>query len=150
MNVRVGFPRRRDFSLARQVGVGLLFACILALAGCGSTKVYTADKTVVYNGNIYNMGNVQRIGSRVEGRLADGSTVNMKSMDKKAVEGLLKENGEVMVSMVVEMDDQEMLYQRSRVDRYSQYNKMMKRFQGAQQDIAKFMADKKKTQLKLK
>jgi hypothetical protein len=150
MNVRVGFPRHRGFRLARHVGVGLLFACILALAGCGGTKVYTADKTVVYNGNLYNMGNVQRIGSRVEGRLADGSTVNMKSMDKKTVQGLLKENGEVMVSMVVEMDDQEMLYQRSRVDRYSEFNKMMKRFEGAQKDIAKFMADKKKTQLRLK
>jgi hypothetical protein len=150
MNARIRFPSRRDFSLARYVGAGLLVACILALAGCGSTKVYTADKTVVYNGNLYNMGNVQRIGSRIDGRLADGTTVNMSNMDKKAVEGLLKDNGEVMVSMVVEMDDQEMLYQRSRVSRYSNYSKMKSRFEGAQKDIAKFMADKKKTQLKLK
>jgi len=150
MNARIRFPSRRDFSLARYVGAGLLVACILALAGCGSTKVYTADKTVVYNGNLYNMGNVQRIGSRIDGRLADGTTVNMSNMDKKAVEGLLKDNGEVMVSMVVEMDDQEMLYQRSRVSRYSDYSKMKSRFEGAQKDIAKFMADKKKTQLKLK
>ena len=150
MNANVCFTRGRDFPLARHVVAGLLIACILALAGCGSTKVYTADKTIVYNGNLYNMSNVQRIGSRVEARLADGTTVNMTNMDKKAVEGLLKDNGEVMVSMVVEMDDREMLYQRSRVSRYSNYSKMKSRFDGAQKDIAKFMADKKKTQLKLK
>lgn len=150
MNPRVRSSRRHELSVARHVAVSLLFACILVLGGCGGTKVYTADKTIVYNGNLYNLANVQRIGSRVEGRLADGTTVNMKSMDKKAVEGLLKENGETMVSTFVEMDDKEMLYQRSRVKRYSDYSKMVKRLEGAQKDIAKFMADKKKTQLKLK
>ena len=150
MNTRVHSPRRLEFSLVRYLAAGLLIASILALGGCGSTKVYTADKTIVYNGNLYNLANVQRIGSRVEGRLADGTTVNMKGMDKKAVEALLKENGETMVSTFVEMDDQEMLYQRSRVKRYSDYSKMVKRLDGAQRDIAKFMADKKKTQLKLK
>lgn len=137
-------------SLVRHLAVGLLLGCLLALGGCGSTKVYTADKTIVYRDNLYNMGNVQRIGSRVDGQLADGTTVNMKPMDKKGVESLLKENGEVMVSMVVEMDAQEMVYLRTRVDRYSDYNKMKKRFDGAMKDITKFMADKKKTQLKLK
>ena len=71
-------------------------------------------------------------------------------MDKKAVEGALKENGELMVTMAVEMDDQEMVYMRTRVDRYSDYSKMKKRFDGAMKDISRFMADKKKTQLKLK
>jgi hypothetical protein len=150
MNTRVWFPRRFDVSVFQYVAAGLLVVCILALGGCGGTKVYTADKTIVYNGNLYNMGNVQVIGSRVEGQLADGTTVNMKGMDKKSVEALLKENGEIMVSMVVGMDDQEMVYQRSRVSRYSNYNKMNKRFEGALKDITKFMADKKKTQLKLK
>ena len=141
---------RCNASLIRHLAAGLLFACLLALGGCGSTKVYTADKTIVYKGSLYNMGNVQRIGSRVDGQLADGTTVNMKGMDKKGVEGLLKENGEVMVSMVVEMDDQEMVYVRTRVSRYSDYSKMQKRFDSAMEDITKFMADKKKTQLKLK
>jgi len=149
MNTTMSLPRRNP-SLARQLAVGLLLGCLLALGGCGSTKVYTADKTVVYKSNLYNLANVQRIGSRVEANLADGSTVNMTNMDKKGVEAVLKENGEVMVSMVVELDDQDMVYLRTRVSRYSDYNKMKKRFDGAQQDITKFMADKKKTQLKLK
>lgn len=127
----------------------LLAMGMLSLAACGSTKVYTADKTIVYKGDIYNMGNVQRIGSRIEGQLPDGSTVNMKSLDKKGVEALLKENKEVVVSAVVDMDDQQMVYQRSRITKYSEYNKMVSRFDGAMKDISKFMADKKKTQLKL-
>lgn len=149
MITTISLPRCNP-SLARHLAVGLLLGCLLALGGCGSTKVYTADKTVVYKGNLYNLANVQRIGSRVEANLADGSTVKMTNMDKKGVEALLKENGEVMVSMVVELDDQDMVYLRSRVSRHSDYNKMQKRFDRAQKDIAKFMADKKKTQLKLK
>jgi hypothetical protein len=96
------------------------------------------------------MGNVQRIGSRIDGQLADGTTVAMKNMDKKGVEALLKENGEVMVSMIIEMDTEELVYLRTRVSRYSDYSKMQKRFDGALKNISKFMADKKKTQLKLK
>ena len=140
----------REFSLARYLIVALALVGIMALGGCGSTKVYTADKTIVYNGDLYNMGNVQRIGSRIEGQTSDGTTIDMKNMDKKAVEGALKENGELMVTMAVEMDDQEMVYMRTRVDRYSDYSKMKKRFDGAMKDISRFMADKKKTQLKLK
>lgn len=128
----------------------LLAVGMIALAGCGSTKVYTADKTIVYNGSIYNMANVQQISGRIEGQLPDGSTVNMKTLDKKGVEALLKENKEVLVSTVVGMDAQEMVYQRARVKKYSEYKKMVSRFDGAMSDISKFMADKKKTQLKLK
>ena len=131
--------------LVALAAIGMLF-----LAGCGSTKVYTADKTIIYNGSLYNMSNVQRIGSRIDGNLPDGSTVNMKSLDKKGVQALFKQHSEIMVSTVVEMDDKEMIYQRIRVKKVSDYNKMVKRFDGALNDISKFMADKKKTQLKLK
>lgn len=131
--------------LVALAAIGMLF-----LAGCGSTKVYTADKTIVYNGSLYNISNVQRIGSRIEGSLPDGSTVNMKNLDKKGVQALFKQHSEIMVSTIVEMDDEEMIYQRIRVKNVSDYNKMVKRFDGALNDISKFMADKKKTQLKLK
>jgi len=150
MKARISLPRHRDHSLAVYLAVSLFLACMLALGGCGSTKVYTADKTIVYKNNIYNMGNVQRIGSRIDGQLADGTTVNMTNLDKKAVEGVLKDNGEVTVSMIVELDAQEMVYLRTRVSKYSDYNKMRNRFDSALNDITKFMGDKKKTQLKLK
>ena len=150
MNTTIALPRHRGHSLARHLAVSVLLACLLALGGCGGTKVYSTDKTIVYRDSIYNMGNVQRIGSRIDGQLADGTNVNMTNMDKKAVEGLLDDNDEILVSMYVEMDDREMVYLRQRVSRYSDYNKMKKRHEGALKDISKFMADKKKTQLKLK
>lgn len=129
----------------------LLLAIVLPLAvgGCGSTKVYTADKTIVYRDSIYNLGNVQHIGSRIDGQLPDGSTRSMRGMNRKDVEALLKEHSEIVVSTVVEMDEAEMLYERQRVDRYPDYSKMVKRFDDAMKDISNFMADKKKTQLKL-
>jgi len=131
--------------LVTLAAIGMLF-----LAGCGSTKVYTADKTIIYNGSLYNLNNVQRIGSRIDGNLPDGSTVSMKNLDKKSVQALFKQHSEIMVSTIVEMDDEEMIYQRIRVKNVSDYNKMVKRLDGALNDISKFMADKKKTQLKLK
>jgi hypothetical protein len=141
------------FSTFTQAGNLLLLLAAVAMllaAGCGSTKVYTADKTIAYNGNLYNMANVQRIGSRIDGNLPDGSTVKMKNLDRKEVEALLKEHPELMVSTIVEMDEQDMIYQRLRVKKYSEYDKMVDRFEGAMKDISKFMADKKQTQLKLK
>jgi len=145
-------PNRQTFSHRLRVlaGLFLMALSLVLLAGCGSTKVYTANKTIVYGGSLYNMGNVQRIGSRVEGQLPDGSTVDMGAMDKKGVEALLKQHQQITVSTVVVMDDQDMPYQRGAVKRYSDYDKLVKRLRGAQGDINKFMKDKQKTQLKLK
>lgn len=143
-------PLRPAFARTQFLCALLLTLGMIALAGCGSTKVYTADKTIVYNGSIYNMANVQQIAGRIEGQLPDGSTVNMKTLGKKGVEALLKENQEVVVSTVVGMDERDMVYQRARVKKYSEYSKMVSRFDDAMSDISKFMADKKKTQLKLK
>ena len=138
------------FSLNGWTGVLLLFAIMLSIGACGSTKVYTAQKTVVYNGSLYNMANVQKLSNSVIGTKANGDTVNMRSMDKKAVEALLKQESSIVVKTSIQMDTQELVYQNARVSKYSDYSKMMSRFDGALKDISKFMADKKKTQLKLK
>ncbi len=137
-------------NFARLVGVCLLVLLVAGLTGCGSTKVYTAQKTIVYNGEIYNLGNTQRVGSRIDGLKADGQTVNMRGMDRKGVEALLDDNDSLMVSAIVEFDQTEMIYQRVRITKYSEYSKLVKRFDRALNDIGKFMANKKKTQLKLK
>jgi hypothetical protein len=42
-----------------------------------------------------------------------------------------------------------MVYERRQVKKYSDYSKMASRLDGAMKDISKFMADGKKTQLKL-
>lgn len=112
--------------------------------------MYTANKSMVYRDNLYNMTDVQQISYRMEGTLADGEVKNMKDMNKKAVETLLKANAPVMVSMIVQLDDKAMAYQRQKVSKYSQYSKMSKSFDKAMSSITKFMADGKATQLKLK
>lgn len=145
-------PRNPKYpsTFLRLIGFCLLAILVAGLSGCGSTKVYTAQKSVVYNGNIYNLGNTQRVGSRIDGLQSDGETVNMRGMDRKGVEALLDANDSLMVSAVVEFDQTEMVYQRIRITKYSEYSKLVKRFDRALNDISKFMGNKKSTQLKLK
>jgi hypothetical protein len=134
----------------KRLVVFLLAVCILSLVGCGSTtKVYNTDKTILYKGDLYNMRNVQRISPQISGKLPNGDVNNMKGMDKKAVEALLDEGSPIMVSMVVEMDSQEMVYGRKSVSKYSEFSSMKKSFEKAMNKINKFMANKKSTQLKL-
>jgi hypothetical protein len=134
----------------KRIAILLLLAGIVALPGCGSTKVYTNDKTLVYRGDLYNLSNVQRLGSRVEGKLPNGDKVNMKQMDKKEINRLLDEHESFLVTSYVEMDGKEMVFQNSRVDSYSDVSTMNKNIDSAMSKIQKFMANKKSTQLKLK
>ena len=144
-------PLRRSAMPAARLAV-LLTTLLLAalLAGCGSTKVYTADKTIVYRDSLYNLSNVQKISPTIEATLPNGDQVNMKTLDKKGQEKVFKDNDEVKVSMVVDMDDQQLVYVNTSMKKYSDYKKAAGRFDDAMEDINKFMADKKKTQLKLK
>lgn len=141
--------KRFTLACSHRIFVFLLAVGMIALAGCGSTKVYTAEKTLVYKDAIYNLSDVQQMGSRIDGQAADGSTVNMRLLDKKGVEKLLKDNPGMVVTTLVVMDDKEMVYERRQVKKYSDYSKMASRLDGAMKDITKFMADGKKTQLKL-
>ncbi len=134
----------------KRIAALLLLAAIMALPGCGSTKVYTNDKTLVYRGDLYNLSNVQRLGSRVEGTLPNGDKVNMKRMEKNEKNKLLDEHSSFVVASYVEMDDKNMVYKNSRVDKYSDVSNMIKHLDKAMGNIQKFMANKKSTQLKLK
>ena len=143
---------RKIFSIntVKHIATGLLVLVMMALIGCGGTKVYNVDKTITYRDAMYNMSNVQKVSGREEAKLADGTVVNLRNKDKKEVEKFFKENDEVLVSMVVDMDQQEMVYLRMNVDKYSDYKRLKSRFDSAMKDIGKFMGDKKKTQLNLK
>ncbi len=83
------------------------------------------------------------------GELPNGDVKNMKGMDKKAVEALLKEDSPIMVTTALKMDGQEMVYERRSVTKYSEFSKMVKNFESAGKKVSKFMANKKSTQLKL-
>ena len=134
----------------KNIATLILLAVIITLSGCGSTKVYTADKTMVYKTDLYNLANVQKLGSNIEGTLADGEKVNMLGMDKKAVNNLFDKHDSLVVKTAITMDDQELVYQNVRISKYSDFSKMVKNQESAMKKINKFMADKKKTQLKLK
>ena len=101
--------------LSNRTSVVLLAFCMALFAGCGGTKVYTIDKTITSRDAMYNMSTVQKISGREEAKLADGTVVNLRNKDKKEVEKFFKENDEVLVSMIVDMDQQEMVYLRMNV-----------------------------------
>jgi hypothetical protein len=96
------------------------------------------------------MATVQRVSPVVEGKLPNGDLENMRGMDKRDVEDLLDGNSPIIVSMIIEMDSQELVYERRSVTKYSEFSSMKKNFDRAMSKINKFMANKKSTQLKLK
>lgn len=131
----------------------ILLAIVVAatVAACGSTKVYTADKTVVYRDAIYNVANVSVFTRKSEAVISEDNMINLSNTDKSGFSDLLDQHdGEVFVRQTFMMDDDAMVYQAQNVDSWSDYNRMNKKFEGAAEDIQKFLADKKKTQLKLK
>jgi len=138
------------FSVVKCLRTSLIALLTLALAGCfSSTKVYQTDKTITYKSTLYNMANVQKIDARIMGELPNGDEKDMKGMDKKAVEALLKADSPITVTTAFKMDSQEMVYERRSVKKYSEFSKMVKNFESAGKKISKFMANKKQTQLKL-
>jgi hypothetical protein len=134
----------------RRSTVLALIAVILALPGCGSTKVYTADKSLVYGSTLYNLSAVKSVSPRIEGTLPDGKKINLDRTDKKAFNALLDEHETLVVATIIDLDDKELVYQNSRVKSYSEFSKMVKRQDSAMNSIRKFMANKKSRQLKLK
>ncbi len=137
--------RRVRFSLTLAASV----LTLLLLTSCGSTKVYNNDKTVVYNGAIYNVSKIKQMTAKITGKLADESSVNLRGADRKKIEAYL-DQGPMYVRMAFALDDQEMLYRASSISKWSDYNKMLKSFENAETQITALMADKKKMQLKLK
>ena len=137
-------------NLLRHAGTVALALCLALMAACGSTKVYTADKTVIYRDSIYNISNVQRITSKKTAVTPGGQEVNLANMDTKALKEFFKENPGSTVSMYMQMDEQQLTYVRTKVDSYNDYSRLSSRYDKALKDLTKFMGDKKKTQLKLK
>ncbi len=124
---------------------------MLLLAGCiSSSRVYNNDKNIVYRGTMYNMANVKQTRSVITGTLAGDKQVDLKNADRKQVEAYLDQNPSMFVKMAFEFDDQELVYRASSVKKWSEFSKMRSSFESAGKQIAKLMANKKQTQLKLK
>jgi hypothetical protein len=134
--------------VARLCLVGVV--CAVAAAGCGSTKVYEARKTVVYNGHMYNVTDTRQFALSVDGRLPDGQTVDLKNADKKQVQDLLKKQGAMAVKMAFHFDDQEVVYTDSTVKSWSEYDRKRDNFDKAAKQITDLMHKSSTTQVTLK
>jgi len=135
---------------AKRFVAATMVLAALSLAGCGSTKVYNADKTVVYQESVYNVSNVKVFTRRSSGQLADQSMVNLANVDEAGFMELLARSPTIRVRQGFMLDEIEMLYQQGTVSSWKEFKKLNKRFNSASKDLNKFLADSKKTQLKLK
>ena len=134
----------------RMLVLAISIMAMLLLVGCGGTKVYNNDKTVVYNGAMYNVSAVKKVHPKTSGKLSDDKTVNLGGVTKKEFEAYLKQYDSIYVRMAFDLDGQEMLYRASSVDRWKDFQKMQSSFENAGKQITSLMSDKKKMQLKLK
>ena len=136
-------------STARSMALAVFIT--LAVTACGGTQVVTAEKTVVYREAIYNVSGVQLFTRKTQGVISQDEVIDLAGTEKSAFNSLLeKHDGELFVRQVFMLDDQELVYQARSVDSWSDYNRMAKQFDNAAEDMTKFLADGKKTQLKLK
>ena len=143
-------PSMTQRRLDRTLILAASIMTMLLLVGCGGTKVYKNDKTVVYNGAVYNLSNVVQIDSIISGKLSDSNSVSLKGADRKQMEAYFEEYGSIYVRMAFDFDGKEMLYRASSVSKWGDYSKMLKSFENAGKQISSLMANKKKMQLKLK
>lgn len=133
----------------RALVLAISIVSLLVVASCG-TKVYNVKKTIVYDGAIYNVSDVNQITAIITGKISDERTVNLRGADRKQIEAYISETGSIYTRMSFDLDGQEMLYRASSVENWSQYSRMRKSFEGAGKNITKLLAAKKTTQLKLK
>ena len=123
---------------------------VIVVVGCGSTKVYNTDKTVIFKGSMYNISNVTEYSSKMEAKTSAGDAVDLTRYDKTRFNAFVAEEGTVMVQSLILMDDRTIVYQSATPKKYSEFDRMRKSLDSAMGRIAKFMKDKKKTQLNLK
>jgi len=134
--------------------VGRLAAALLvgvSMLGCfSSTKVVTADKSISYNGSLYNASNVKVFTPRTDAVISSTETTSLNQVTKDQFNAILKQHNPLTVRQVIDMDQRELVYQTKSVKSWSDYQKMSDQFQSAVKQITKFMADADETQLKLK
>jgi hypothetical protein len=125
----------------------VLGTCLLA--GCGSTKIYAPEKTVEYQGSIYNVSEVKQLSTRMEAVPSSGDAIDLKGYDSKRFDALVKEQGPIVVRTIISLDDAAMVYEQKQIEKGRDFSKMQESLQDAYKDLSRFMADGKKTQLKL-
>lgn len=133
--------RASSVLLAVALVIPALFVC---------TEAYAADKAVSYRGNTYNVANVTKTSSRVDGEAKDSQIAGLRSTSKQQFEKYIEQYEEIIVTTVILFDDDQMVYQTARVKKYNDLQKQIKKLDSAMTEIAKFMGRKKGGLLKLK
>lgn len=131
------------------VAIGVLVA-IIVLTACGSTKVLTAEKTMIYNGSLYNLAGVSKMAASLEGKTADGETLDLSKVGKSQFNALFDKHGALDVTAAMNIGEESLPVETAKVSKYSDFEKIKKNLNKKMEKIAKFMADGKKTQLELK
>ena len=137
-------------SMRKLMVLTVILISVITLTACGSTKVYNEQKTIVYKGSMYNVSNVVKISSRIDGTLPDGEKVEFGSLDKDTFKSLYGDKLPIQAKGVIELDDTELVYTEGQIKSYSDLQKMQKKLQGALKDITKFMKKTGKAQMELK
>ena len=130
-------------------GLPLLIIGAVLATGCGSTKVYSPDKTMVYKSAIYNLSDVKTLSTRLETVPASGDPVDLRGYDSKRFDALVKETGPVVVRSLILLDDAEIVYQQNTLAKGREFTRMRDSLSDVQKELTQFMGDARKTQLKL-
>ena len=145
LEVRILIPS----SSRKSLSTVLLGACLLILAGCGGTKIYNSTKTISFRDSVYNVTDVKIYSSRTEAIISDEESVDLRDADKKRIKSMLEQHSTLFVRQTLSLDDLEIVYQAISIDSWSDFNRMNKQFESANEKLKKFLGDPKKTQLDL-
>jgi uncharacterized protein YxeA len=86
--------------MKRAATCAIVIVALMVTVGCGSTKVYNTDKTVIYKSNMYNVSNVTHYSSKLEAKTTEGEAVNLTNYDKTRFQAFVGEQGTIMVSFI--------------------------------------------------
>ena len=132
---------------AGRIGV---VALIVAVSMGATTVASAADKVISYKGDTYNVENVTKVSSRVEGEAGDEKIVGARDLSKQQFNSYVKKAGTVVVTTFIEFDDDELVYQKVGVTKYGDFQNTIDKLDKTMKEIAKFMGRKKGGVLKLK
>lgn len=127
-----------------------LMALVVVLSLSAVSVASAADKVISYKGDTFNVENVTKVSSRVEGQAGDEAIVGVRSLTKKQFNSYVDKAGSVVVTTFIEFDSDQLVYQKVGVTKYGDLENVIDQLDKAMKQITKFMGRKKGGVLKLK
>ncbi|MEM1080045.1 MAG: hypothetical protein AAGH65_00535 [Pseudomonadota bacterium] len=129
--------------------VVLMVVLLIGITACGSRQPSVAEKSIVYQGNIYNVSAVKQISSTGDVMLSSGGTRDISSIDRSDFSDIAGDDDRVDVRLVFNMDEIEIVYREGYVEGWGDFRRLKNDWEDAQDDIQDFIADRKDIQLEL-